>query len=119
MAVTTGEVIGLIKAFGGGSGGGGGGGSAVTVLNCTVDSNSVLTVPMKAGELATAMEQGVIMLKYRFLYNDGDNDHTVDVSDILYGASCEDETSYSFATYTSTALYADTSNDYPTATIQG
>ena len=113
--MTQGEVIALIKAFGG-SGGGGGGGSAVTVLECT-ESDGVYTVPMKAGELYTAFKSGLIILKYTHVIEPGDPEYeyTGEFNYIVTGAEYDtgNQTGYNFATY---AVYpsAATADDYPT-----
>lgn len=113
--MTQGEVIGLIKAFG--SSGGGGGGSAATVLECTVDANNVLTIPIKAGELASAMENSIYILKYSYTYNDGDNDHVLNVVDLLMSVGYEIGADYNFTSWATSSLYAETADDYPTATV--
>lgn len=114
--MTQGEVIGLIKAFGGSSGGGGG--SAVTVLECT-KSDGVYTVPMKAGELYAAFKSGIIILKFTDVIEPGDPEYeyTAEYNYIVHGAEYDtgNQTGYNFTTY-AVYPYAETADDYPTFT---
>lgn len=114
--MTQGEVIALIKAFGGS--GGGGGGSAVTVLECT-ESDGTYTVPMKAGELYTACQSGVVILKFTHVIEPGDPEYeyTAEKYYIVYGAERDtgNQTGYNFSTY-GVYPFAATADDYPTFT---
>lgn len=71
MTMTTGEVIALIKAFGGGSGGGGSSGGGVLVVNVTgteSDNHRIYTCDKTAGEILSALEEKAVIFKNEYGY---------------------------------------------------
>lgn len=104
--MTTGEVIALIKAFGGSGGGSSGGG--VLVVNLTYDPENDATVCDKtAGEImAVADASGIVVFK--------ETDETG--SFIEYMATAEHRNGgYAFNGALGSAYNAESASDYPTS----
>ena len=69
MTMNIGEVIALIKAFGGSGGGSSGGG--VLVVNVTEterDTHYIYTCDKTAGEILSALEEKAVIFKYEYGY---------------------------------------------------
>ena len=106
--MTTGEVIALIKAFGG-SGGGGGGGSSVLVVNATW-SGTTLTCDKTASEMLSAVESGGCVVHY--LDSEG-NEYFYMVFAVVHRNPDDD---YIFIT-PDFSMHAATLSDYPSNDI--
>lgn len=119
MAVSTGEVIGLIKAFGGSSGGGGG--SSPLIVNVTItdieEMTGTGTMDKTAGEIYSAMQTTGVIWKGTGVFNDGDEDFELSFAVPLIAAYRRNGTQFMFNDWTNSEWMADTADDYPTSPI--
>ena len=123
MAVTTGEVIGLIKAFGGSSGGGGGSSSAPLIINVTITDidgmSGTGTMDKTAGEIFAAMQTTGAIWKATAMFNGGDEDFEESLAVPLIAAYRYNGTQFMFSDWLNGEWMAATADDYPTSPING
>lgn len=118
--MTQGEVIALIKAFGG-SGGGGGGGSSPLVINVTItdiaDTAGHGTMDKTAGEIFAAMQTTGALWKASATVDYGDGDVNTSYVAPLVTGYCIEQAAYRFSDYMNSEWTAATSDDYPEADL--
>lgn len=112
--MTTGEVIALIKAFGGGSGGGGGGGVLVVHQTVTQDGDDTLyTLDKTYKELTDAINGGTI--PYMVVESDNGVEYNVYLMS-FYAQYAADDLCVKFS---NKLYYTDSQNGYPVHTETG
>ena len=104
--MTTGEVIALIKAFGGGGGSSGSGGLVVNVDGQTG------TCDKTALEMYQAVQSGLVLLRFK-IESDGVvlRDRILPVIQVSMNASSEEK--YTFFTYGDSVFIGATDSSYP------
>ena len=102
--MTKGEVIALIKAYGGGAGGGGGGGLLVTLTY--VEDDNLYVCDKTAKEMWDAAQNGAAFV-FKRTYNNGMSLYTLDYADK------DSSGHYGFTMSTGEYFEADSDSEHP------